>query len=491
MGYSAVVADTVVEGGSDPATLRAWVHRQLGVTLAIDLRALALMRVALGLLIAWDMMARWEDATTLYSDAGFWSRAQAGKPLFLFCFYDLSGEPSWARLGLGITAGLALMFAAGWLTRPVTALLWAMVTALHLRQGWVIQGGDDLLRNFLFFGLFLPLGRRWSLDARWHHRGDETPPRRVAGLAAVVFYVQLFLLYFLAGAMKAHHAHWWQGLGIHYALSADHFVTPLGRSIHGYSTLLRVVGIGTLLLEFIVPFVLLLGPPSERLRGVLIAAFVSLHVGIALTLQIGLFSFVCMALWLFPVPTSWMDRLEARLGGRPEGPTVAASPRWAGYVSAAFVVVLILTQAVRGTVPSGAARTALMWPMAKLRLQDKWSLFSGRRERTGWVAAPALLRDGREVDLLRHGAPLSWTRPEDQLALYPNQRWRKLWVTMRKERAHRAAKAYVAWLCTTGPYKRVSYVYVRHAIHPPDRPMDQWFEREERFPIHAQWCPAK
>lgn len=489
MGYSALVADTVVEGASDPATLRAWVHRQLHVTLAIDLRALAMMRMALGWLIAWDMMARWGDATALYSDAGFWSRARAGKPFLLFRFYDLSGDPSWAQLGLGITAGLALMFAAGLLTRPVTALLWAMVTALHLRQGWVIQGGDDLLRNFLFFALFLPLGRRWSLDARWRHRG--MPPRRVAGLAAVVFYVQLFLLYFLAGAMKAHHVHWWQGLGIHYALSADHFVTPLGRSIHGYSTLLRGVGFGTLLLELVVPFALFLGPPSARLRGALIAAFVSLHVGIALTLEIGLFSFVCIALWLFTLPTPWLDCLEARLGGRPEGPTLAASPKWVGYVSAAFMVALVLTQTARNTVPSGPVRNALMWPMGKLRLQDKWSLFSGRRTHTGWAAAPAITPDGREVDLLRGGAPLSWARPEDQLALYPNQRWRKLWVTMRKERAHRAAEAYVAWLCTTGPYKRVSYVYVRHAIHPPDRPMDQWFDREERVPITAQDCPTR
>ncbi|MEO0665168.1 MAG: sodium-dependent bicarbonate transport family permease, partial [Pseudomonadota bacterium] len=62
-------------------------------------------------------------------------------------------------------SALILGLLLGLFTRPVTFLLWTMLTALHLRQGWVIQGGDDLLRNFLFFSLFLPLGRRWSLDA--------------------------------------------------------------------------------------------------------------------------------------------------------------------------------------------------------------------------------------------------------------------------------------------------------------------------------------
>jgi len=483
------VGDTVVEGATEPETLRAWVHRQIDVTLAIDLRGLALMRVALGLLVVWDVSSRWRDAAVLYSDAGFWTRADAGRPLFLFRFYDLSGDPSWAQAGLGLTGSLALLFVAGLLTRPVTFLLWAMLTALHLRQGWVIQGGDDLLRNFLFFGIFLPLGRRWSLDARWRHRDLGAPPRRARGWAAVVFYVQLFLLYFLAGAMKARHLHWWQGLGIHYALAADHFVMPWGRSIHGYSHALRIVGLGTLLLEFLAPFLLLLGPPNKRLRVGLFAAFMSLHVGIALTLRIGLFSFVCMALWLFALPSEWMDRIDARVGTDIHGETVAASPRWAGYLSATFMAGLLLTYTVRNIVPPGEVRRALMQPMATLRLQDKWSMFTGKREHTGWLTAPAITTDGREVDLLRGGAPLSWTRPEHPLARYPNQRWRKLWVTMRKDRGLRATKAYVRWLCTTGPYKRVSFVYVRHAIHPPDRPLDAWFGQEGRVTVYAQWCP--
>lgn len=476
----------MVEGTSDTETLRAWLRRQVDVTLAIDLRALALMRGAFGLLVLWDVRARWGDASSLYSDAGFWTREMAGEPLFLFGFYDWAGNPDWTRLGLGVTGALALLFTVGLLTRPVTFLLWAMVTALHARQGWVLQGGDDLVRNVLFFSLFLPLGRRWSLDAGLVHRDDHPPPRRIHGWSAVALYVQLFLLYFVAGAMKAHHLHWWRGLGIHYALAADHFVTPLGRSIHGYATLLRVVGIGTLLLEFLAPFLILLGPPRRGLRVGLMVAFVSLHVGIALTLDIGLFSFVCIALWLFTLPSAWMDRIDRRRAR--EGPTVAASSRPMGYLAIAFMAALILTLTARNLIPKGPVRSALMRPMTGLRLQDKWSLFTGVREHTGWFVVPARTDRGAQVDLLRGGAPLSWERPREPLSRYPNQRWRKLWVTMRKDHGRRATRAYVRWLCDPASYRQVAFVYVRHAIHPPDRPMDVWFGQEERVTVHEQPC---
>ncbi|MEM1029362.1 MAG: HTTM domain-containing protein [Myxococcota bacterium] len=482
------------------AGARRWLHGQVRSAWVIDLRALALMRIGLGLLVAHDAGARYADAATLYSDAGFWTRADAGMPIAPFRLFFWSGDPTAIRgalVGLGV---LALLWGAGVGTRAVTVLLWMALTSLHARHGGVLQGGDDVLRNALFLSMFLPVGARWSVDAWWRHRprpghGAVPLPTCIRGPAAIALYGQLTLIYVVAGVLKAHHVHWWRGEGIHYALAADHFVLPLGRALHPYVTPLRAVGVATLLLELLGPLVLVLGPATARVRGVLIIAFAALHLGIGATLRIGLFTPVCLALWCFVWPTAWMRWLEARIPGRAArdrvGPVAiaAGSGPVTGALAMATLVLLVVSLAAREWVGPPSVRAYLMTPARTLRLQDRWSLFSGPRKHSGWWAAPARRRDGTEVDLLRgEGTPLSWARPEAPLARYPNQRWRKLLVTMRKKRGARFLQAFLRWSCQRGTFDRVAYAYVRHAIAPPNRPPKAWFGREEVVTVARRRC---
>jgi len=58
-----------------------------------------------------------------------------------------------------------------------------------------------------------------------------------------------------------------------------------------------------------------------------------------------------------------------------------------------------------------------------------WDMFSpGPLMEGGWFVMPAQLANGKEVDLFRHGAGVSWEKPARVSSMYKNDRWRKYLV---------------------------------------------------------------
>jgi hypothetical protein len=61
-----------------------------------------------------------------------------------------------------------------------------------------------------------------------------------------------------------------------------------------------------------------------------------------------------------------------------------------------------------------------------LRLDQVWSTFAPSPYRNGgWFVMPGRLRNGRDVDVFRDGAPLRWEKPERIDRMFPIYRWHK------------------------------------------------------------------
>ena len=61
-----------------------------------------------------------------------------------------------------------------------------------------------------------------------------------------------------------------------------------------------------------------------------------------------------------------------------------------------------------------------------IHLDQGWSMFAPSvLARSGWFVIPGKLKDGTEVDLYRHGAPVSWAKPPDILSTFRTERWRE------------------------------------------------------------------
>ena len=267
-----------------------WARGKLRELWGIDLRSLALLRIGLGASVLADVAMRAFDLVGLYTDRGVLPRALVlamdGPGVYLSAHYWASANPLLQGALFATTACCAVALLAGWRTRLATLACWYLVASVQIRQPLGYMGGDSILRLLLFWGLFLPLGARFSLDET---RG-RVPPRPdpfVSG-ATVAVLLQVCLIYWATGIRKTGEL-WWSGQALFYALHQDEYATALGVRLRDYPSLLEPMTYGTLGLELFGPFLAFVPIYTGAFRIATVAVFWAFHAGLAATMNIGLF----------------------------------------------------------------------------------------------------------------------------------------------------------------------------------------------------------
>ncbi|MFB6168658.1 MAG: HTTM domain-containing protein [Haloferacaceae archaeon] len=434
-------------------------RRALGRHLGVDARALAALRVGLGLLLVADLLGRARDIRAFYTDAGVLPRSAHAELTaeWFRSVHLLSGDLWFQALLFVVAAVAATVLTVGYRTRTATAVSWLLLVSLHNRMPVVLNGGDVLLRMVLLWAIFLPLGARWAVDARRRADGatrDRTG--RVASLASAGLLLQVVTMYSVNAALKLSGTLWVEGSAIRYVFSLEQFTTPVGALLATHPELLVAVDrVWLALVTGSVLLVLLRGWP----RAALVGAFAGGHLSMYLTMRLGLFPFIaCVALLAFLPPVVWdrlaegADRVDVRPGRAlaaadrvlPRLPTLPPPGR-VRETLATLAVVCVLVLAVLGNVqPATTVRDRVpdaADPVLDLavdarpavyatRTDQYWTMFAPEPMRTdGWYVVPARLENDSRVDAL-HRRPVRWTTPDDVAASYPNARWRKYLVNL-------------------------------------------------------------
>ncbi|ELZ40217.1 HTTM domain-containing protein [Halorubrum tebenquichense] len=441
---------------------------------SVDPRALAAFRTGLGAVLIADLLRRSRSLSAFYTDYGVLPR----RALFadyseVYSLHALSGEP-WAVASLFAVAGVvALALAVGYRTRLATAVSWLLLLSLQVRNPMVLNAGDALLPMLLFWGIFLPLGARWSVDAVRRADADEAASepdpsaggRRgpaVATVASLGLLLQMLVMYVTNGVHKLEGDLWMGGEAVAYVMQADHFTYLLGDHITAFPGLLRAATYVWVVLLFASPLLILLtGFP----RAAVASLFVGTHLGMAVTMRIDLFPIIAVVgfvpFYQTPVwdaaaravarfgPSAALDRWRARLesvGGtvasldrsllRPtRGDRLAglsagvragverSRPLFSTVIPVFFVVLIVLSSAQSvgyGEVPDRGEEV-----LEAVEMDQHWKMFAPEPVRTTrWFAAPGVLENGSERDVL-HDGEVSMDRPPDVDATYPSARWRK------------------------------------------------------------------
>lgn len=304
---------------------------------SLDLRSLALFRLGLATMVLLDWIDRLPDLRVFYSDAGVVPRTlvTGTHPLSI---HILSGATWFQALLAVVACAFAVLLFVGYRTVLVTLVSWFLLISVHARTPPLMQGGDHLLRMLLFWSIFLPLGACFSVDAS--RPGARPPARSLLSLATVAYLLQICQVYWYAAGYKWLAPWREEGTAIYLALHVDYFPTRVGLWLREQPELCRLLTHYTIWLETLGPVLLLLPFHVGLQRLVTIAAFIHFHASLALTMELGHFPFVCMVAWLPLLPTSFWDRLWAKLrdpavtglrvyydADRPRAATVAACLR--------------------------------------------------------------------------------------------------------------------------------------------------------------------
>lgn len=424
-------------------------HRWWRDAFGIDPRSLALFRIVLGLTLLIDLGIRAADLGAMYTDAGMFSRGVVCLHFtnpWNWSFHFGSGAAWYQGFLFGLAAVLALALVAGCRTRLAAIGSWLLLVSLHNRVPPILNGSDNLLRMLLFWGMFLPLGRAWSVDQRGRQRGGnpDLGARNlpVASAASVAILLQMALMYWCSAAFKTN-GEWLTGAALDGMLAHDFYAKPFAAVLLRLSAILPVLTIGVLALEWLGPLLLFAFGSLAWLRVGAIALLAAMHVGIELSLHVGLFSFASLAgLCLFLPAVFWNHRLVSRSpaglpsrhdeSGAASSPAAAPMSRVAQATCAMALVYVILVNVASLPGPFLDRWRPDRWEpfWTGLGLGQSWGMFGETPSRNGWFVARAKLADGSGVDLLRDGSPVDWNRPAFPATHYPNHRWRKLFREM-------------------------------------------------------------
>jgi hypothetical protein len=180
--------------------------------------------------------------------------------------------------------GAALLL-AGYRTRWAAVLAWATYLPIRYTGHLYFYGIGGLLLIGLFYCIFLPVGREWSLDAR---RRALRPPgdddAMDASLSVVVLRIHMCIIYLAAGVAKSVGEQWWSGDAIWRAISLPRFQQLDLLGLAQFPWLLQAVTVGAVLVQVAYPVLV-----WTRLRALIVLFAELLHVAIA----------VIMGLWLF------------------------------------------------------------------------------------------------------------------------------------------------------------------------------------------------
>lgn len=438
-------------------------------TFGLDLRSLAVMRMGVAGVVLTDLAIRFSDFDAMYSSRGFApvELVRQARRTPTWSLHLLSGNDAWQMALFALAAIFALALLVGYRTRLAVIASWILLTSLQVRMPLILNAGDTLLRVALFWSMFLPLGAVWSADVwRRKDRRDEPSGSPVTlslkaygnpfvSAATFALIVQLALVYWFAGWAKWNDA-WLHEDALGNVFKFGLYGLPLGAALSHYPTLTMAFSRATVWFELLGPLLLFIPWQTARLRMLAIVGFVLLHVGIAVTMTVGLFSYAAIAVWMAILPSEFWNRwpaLRLDVATDERRPSVQSVGVWPRYASAS-VALACLAIAIHWNVANEISRRATHPVDRALRtvgqltgLRQGWGVFGRPPRRDSWFVYQARLHNGELVDLLSGDDEIIEHKPLLSSRQFANHRWRKLHLRLRSDPASPYSQSLADFMC--------------------------------------------
>ncbi len=359
-----------------------------------DPRALAILRMALALLVAWDAIRAARVAEMFYVADSIMLPPQPDRSYTVSLLMHIDSLA-------GVYAFLAVVFAAaigllvGWRTKAMQILVAVGVLSIHGTY-YPHNGGDLLLKHLAVWTAFLPLGRVWSLDAR------RLGPRfeMVKNPAVLAVLVQIAAVYFFGGLHK-NGPTWVNGEALHYTTHLDQHATWLGLLVRDLTParLLETLSSYVPWAELFAGLLILspLGAVWCR-RVVLLGLGLPLHFFLWATVEVGNFQPACLVALILVVPREDVARLLRK-------PVVDAPSTWPPRAATALFAVLWTGEQLDAIGVSRDLPTPVAEILRVIGSSQKWAMFADVPTGENRLLVVGRTADGRVLDLLTGEAP--------------------------------------------------------------------------------------
>ncbi|MCC6953193.1 MAG: HTTM domain-containing protein [Deltaproteobacteria bacterium] len=407
----------------------------------MDPRSLATFRISLALVVLFDLQCRARDISFFYTDEGVLPRNYilAALQPWDVSLHLMSGAWQIQAVLFLLAAIAATAMLVGYRTSEATVWTWVLTMSLQDRNPLILQGGDGMIRVVLFWAVFLPTARVWSIDvARKDNDAADVAP--VFSVATFCLIVQAWFIYMFASLHKTGEAWRVSGDAVFYALSNDQLSTSFGRWLLQFPELLRGVTFATLPFEMYGPLLLVVPFATGYFRLIACVLFLGFHIILAITMELGPFPYVGIALWTAFLPAMVWNRLRIPPLPRlwpPESDRHSSFFRAVRGTLLLFVLVHVAFWNLRNLDERSWSE---IYPRSDdyvlklLGVDQNWAMFSPYPlTGDGWFQISARTASDRIVNLSPGAAPddpITEDRPRSINEMYPNERWRKFMMML-------------------------------------------------------------
>jgi hypothetical protein len=249
-----------------------------------DVRAFALFRMFFAFVMLIDLCIRISDLTAFYTQEGvlpYQLLQQHFSNYFFIPIYQLNDTNLYVAFCFSIQILSVLCFGVGYKTKFFQAILLLFYISLHMRNPYILQGGDDLIRGMLFFGLFLPLNAVWAIETKTNFLNVKIP--------ALAFMFQVLMVYWVSALMKTSDEWHNEASALYYVFNLDCIQWPFAKFLLNFPELLKVLTRAAYYIELIVPLVFFIPFKNSFFRLIGVSILFIFQFFIASTIYVGLF----------------------------------------------------------------------------------------------------------------------------------------------------------------------------------------------------------
>jgi predicted DCC family thiol-disulfide oxidoreductase YuxK len=258
------------------------------------------MRMMVGAVLLAQAYVLWKYRAILLDPAGLlpWSVTDTWVDPLLPKLSDLLA--AFAALGvgpggaiatvLGLHAVAAAFFMVGYRTRLAAVVAWATFVLVKNTSFPYTYGVGAVLLIALFYSLFMPVAREWSVDRVLQPPPPSEPPGD-ASWCVLMFRLHLCIIYAAAAFAKVVGEQWWTGDALWRALTLPQFRQFDPQPLLAVPGLLVAISIFTIAAQLAYPVLV-----WTRLRVLIVLVTEIMHLGIAIFLGLWLFSLLMIAL---------------------------------------------------------------------------------------------------------------------------------------------------------------------------------------------------
>lgn len=273
---------------------------------ALDARSLGLLRIGLGLTSIYNLVIFIPKIEFFFGPLGVLP-AWEHNPLTTFSIHALTDNNIFVYSIFFIHLIFSAMLCVGYKTRLATIFCWLLTVSLFNRAPQIGFGGDEVLRALLLWGMFLPLGQRFSVDQIKSNKPllDD----RVVSWAGAALIIQIIIIYLVNGFGKNEPV-WDTDLTALYYIFNDTVAKAPAKFLLNFPDILITLTCLALYLERYATLLLLL-PSVTVFRTTAIVLFVIFHLCIDVTMKVGWFSWIMIIYWLALIPGGCWNRKAA------------------------------------------------------------------------------------------------------------------------------------------------------------------------------------